>query len=104
MACTTSVADIRRGHRLFTVPAGHVAIAPHFVSVDAVAVTPGGAVAWIQHGGTTESLGYSVHAASRAQPDDHQLASGSAIDPHSLKLSGVTVSWVEEGQRHSARI
>ncbi len=104
IATEITVADIRLGHRLFTVPAGHVAVVPHFVSVDAVAVTQAGAVAWVQHGGTTESPGYSVHAASTAKPGDHELASGTAIDPHSLRLSGVTASWVEGGRRRSAAI
>jgi hypothetical protein len=97
------VADIRRRHELFDVPAGRIAIAPSHVSVDALAVTPGGTVAWIQHGGTTESPGYSVHAASVAKPSDHQLASGPAINPRSLRLDSGTVSWLDGGQRRTAR-
>jgi len=98
------VADIRRRHKLFDVPAGRIAIAPSFVSVDALVVTPDGTVAWIQHGGTAESPGNSVHAASVAKPSDHQLASGPAINPRSLRLVSGTVSWLEDGQRRSARI
>ena len=77
--------------------------APHFVSVDRIAVTPGGTVAWIQHGGTLASSGYSVHTASIAKPADYQLASG-AVNPRSLTLTPTTVSWLEGGQRRSAPI
>jgi hypothetical protein len=103
-ATSVSVADLRRGRRLFEVPAGRIAIAPSFVTVDALAVSPDGTVAWIQHGGTDESPGYSVHAASPARPSDHQLAAGSAISPGSLRLSSGGVSWVQAGQRRFARI
>jgi hypothetical protein len=101
---SVSVADLRQGRRLFEVPAGRIAIAPSFVRVDALVVSPDGTVAWIQHGGTVESPGYSVQAASPARPSDHQLAAGSAIRPGSLRISEGRVSWVEAGQRRFARI
>jgi len=104
IATSIHVADIRHGQELFNVPAGRIAIAPHSVSVDAIAVAPDGTAAWIQHGGTLQSPGYSVHAASVATPSDHQLGSGTQINVHSLQLSATKVSWVEAGQRRSVSI
>lgn len=104
VATNITVAEISPGRRLYTVPAGNIAIAPRFVTVDALAVAPAGAVAWIQHGGSTESPGYSVYAAAQSKPQDHRLASGTGINPRSLRLEGDTVSWVDGGQRRSARI
>jgi hypothetical protein len=99
---SVTVADAVTGALRFSAPAGRLAVAPSSVSVDALAVSSDGTVAWIQHGGTAQGSGYSVYAASPAHPGGRQLARGAAIKPGSLTLRGSTVSWLAGGRRQSA--
>jgi hypothetical protein len=97
------VRDISTGRPLLDLQVGNAAIAPSAVTVDALVVTPPGAVAWINHGGTSQRPGYEVHAAGPGTAP-HLLDAGTEVVPGSLTLNGSTVSWTRGGTTRSARL
>jgi hypothetical protein len=96
------VRDLRTGRILHKVPTG-AAVSPGEVgsgSAVVIVVKSNGAVAWINP--IEAPVSYEVHAVDRS--GTRVLASGTGIDPHSLRLKGGTLSWVQNGKTEFATL
>jgi hypothetical protein len=99
------VRSLRNGRLLHSLPTGspehpkpgYTGIGPS----EGLVVKSDGAVAWIVNAGFGQNE-LQVHAADRS--GSRVLASGSNIAPHSLRLNGSKLSWMQGGSRVSARL
>ncbi|HEX4283278.1 MAG TPA: hypothetical protein VHZ27_21095 [Solirubrobacteraceae bacterium] len=93
------------GARLQAFPATKAVGAESFESVGSVVVKPDGAVAWIAHESSIGARGQTTEVQSaRAGGSNVVVASGSGIDPSSLRLRGSTLSWRDAGVTRRATL
>jgi hypothetical protein len=103
---SVAIVDLASGATLASAPATtRERRAESFIEVTALAIDPGGTLAWI---GSRSAVGvrrptYEVHALSPAGRDS-LLASSPRIAPRSLRLRGTTLSWREDGHPRSATV
>jgi len=101
-----SVVDLATGATLTSAPATTPENrAESFIAVTSIVIDRHGTVAWI---GSRSAVGaftpiYEVHALD-AEGQDRLLASGVAIAPRSLALTGETLSWRQRGRARTATI
>ncbi|MGD0454472.1 MAG: hypothetical protein ABSB69_12810 [Solirubrobacteraceae bacterium] len=96
------VRDLRTGRILHKLPTG-TAVHPGDVGkgrTSAIVVKADGAVAWINP--IEAPVSWEIHAVDGS--GSRVLASGTGIDPHSLRLKGSTLSWVQSGKTEFATL
>jgi len=105
-ASSVSIVDLRSGSTLASAAATTPELrAESFVTATAIAIARNGTLAWI---GSRSAVGaftpiYEVHTLT-ATGAERMLASSPKIAPHSLALTGTTLSWRQSGRRHSTHI
>jgi len=104
LASSVSIVDLRSGATLASAPASTPENrAESFQSASALVLAPDGTLAWI---GSRSAVGAfapirEVHTLDAAGAE-RMLASGTAIAPHSLALSGGTLRWTQDGHARHA--
>ncbi len=99
------VENLRAGQVLHKLPTGtSTASAVGIGPVVAIVVKSDGAVAWIagNNNDSEHATSFEIHAVDKT--GSRLLASGGAIDPHSLALAGSTLYWTQEGKPMSATL
>jgi hypothetical protein len=93
------VVDARTGRHM------QIPLGPY--GAGAITLAPGGAVAWIAYASPTSSALYAM-VLRRGDPGrltgSSQTLDTGAVSPKSLHWNGLTVSWTDAGQPHSATL
>ena len=101
VASVVTVVDLRSGHSNRTAVA---CLHSPFACVTSLVLAAGGQVAWMTAPSNNAPAGGPISVYARDASGQRMLDSGADIDPASLMLNGLTVSWVRVGVTRSARL
>ena len=99
------IVNLASGATVASAPAAAPLRRPEFfIEVTAMAITPGGTLAWIGRASAIGMLSPIYEVRTLHGATEHLLASGPKISPGSLALSGTTLRWRADGRTHTASL